>query len=93
MRIVISIVLKTYKPLHEYVSETSQQNFVEIYDILHPLEPRVTPRNVRLSPFIARQKELGAFFLETNGWERPHWYEVNAGLLDELPEEWKRTEA
>ena len=26
-----------------YVSETSQQNFVEIYDILHPLEPRESP--------------------------------------------------
>ena len=24
-----------------YVSETSQQNFVEIYDILHPLQPQV----------------------------------------------------
>ncbi len=24
----------------EYVSETSQQNFVEIYDILHPLQPQ-----------------------------------------------------
>ncbi|SMY02030.1 Glycine cleavage system T protein (aminomethyltransferase) [Brevibacterium aurantiacum] len=73
----------------EYVSETSQQNFVEIYDVIHPLQPRVSPRDVRLSPFNDRQKELGAFFLETNGWERPHWYEVNAGLLDELPEEWK----
>ena len=24
----------------EYVSETSQQNFVEIYDIIHPLAPK-----------------------------------------------------
>ncbi|MDN5657035.1 FAD-dependent oxidoreductase [Brevibacterium sandarakinum] len=73
----------------EYVSETSQQNFVEIYDVIHPLQPRVSPRDLRLSPFNDRQKELGAFFLETNGWERPHWYEANAALLDELPEEWK----
>ncbi|MGO3071068.1 MAG: FAD-dependent oxidoreductase, partial [Brevibacterium linens] len=28
----------------DYVSETSQQNFVEIYDIIHPLQPRVSPR-------------------------------------------------
>ena len=26
--------------------------------------------------------ELGARFLEGSGWERPHWYEANAGLLD-----------
>src|SRR5690606_5996489 len=46
----------------EYVSETSQQNFVEIYDIRHPLEPRTTPRAVRTSPFYSRQQKLGAFF-------------------------------
>ncbi|MFB9376880.1 FAD-dependent oxidoreductase [Kineococcus gynurae] len=71
-----------------YVLETSQQNFVEIYDILHPLQPRVSPRDVRVSPFHARQVELGAFFLEGGGWERPHWYEANASLLAELPAEW-----
>ncbi len=72
-----------------YVSETSQQNFVEIYDVLHPLQPRVSPRELRLSPFNARQKELGAFFLEAHGWERPHWFEANRGLLEVLPEEWR----
>ena len=29
------------------------------------------------------QKKLGAFFFETAGWERPHWYESNAALLEE----------
>ncbi|MBB3039182.1 GcvT family protein [Hoyosella altamirensis] len=72
----------------DYVSETGQQNFVEIYDVLHPLQPRTSPRNLRVSPFHARQKELGAFFLESGGWERPHWYEANARLLDDLPSEW-----
>ncbi|MFD1214529.1 FAD-dependent oxidoreductase [Arthrobacter sp. GCM10027362] len=73
----------------EYVLETSQQNFVEIYDIRHPLEPRRSPRNLRVSPFHARQAELGAFFLESAGWERPHWYEANAGLLETLPRNWQ----
>src|SRR4051794_7060564 len=72
----------------EYVSETSQQNFVEIYDVIHPLEPRVSPRDLRVSPFHVRQQELGAVFLEAAGWERPHWYEANAGLVEELPAEW-----
>ena len=35
----------------QYVSETSQQNFVEIYDILHPLQPKESPRDLRVSPF------------------------------------------
>jgi glycine cleavage system aminomethyltransferase T/glycine/D-amino acid oxidase-like deaminating enzyme len=72
-----------------YVEETSQQNFVEVYDILHPLEPKESPRNLRVSPFHARQRELGAFFLEAGGWERPYWYDANAALLDELPEQWR----
>ncbi|KAG9191249.1 dimethylglycine dehydrogenase mitochondrial precursor [Alternaria panax] len=73
----------------EYVSETSQQNFVEIYDIIHPLAPKESPRNLRVSPFYTRQQEQGAFFLEVGGWERPHWYESNAELVKTLPEEWK----
>ena len=73
----------------DYVSETSQQNFVEVYDILHPLQPKESPRNLRVSPFHPRQKELGAMFLEAAGWERPHWFEANAGLLERLPAEWQ----
>ncbi|MET3143133.1 UNVERIFIED_ORG: glycine cleavage system aminomethyltransferase T/glycine/D-amino acid oxidase-like deaminating enzyme [Arthrobacter sp. UYEF10] len=76
----------------QYVSETSQQNFVEIYDVMHPLQPRESPRDLRLSPFNVRQKELGAFFLESAGWERPHWFEANRGLLAELPVEWQAPE-
>ncbi|NUP73081.1 MAG: FAD-dependent oxidoreductase, partial [Sinomonas sp.] len=72
-----------------YVSETSQQNFVEIYDVLHPLQPKESPRNLRVSPFNARHRELGGYFLEGGGWERPYWFEANAALLDELPGEWQ----
>lgn len=75
-----------------YVSETSQQNFVEIYDILHPSQPKESPRNLRTSSFFPRQKELGAFFLEGGAWERPYWYEANAKLLDTIPQEWKAPE-
>ena len=72
----------------EYVYETGQQNFIEIYDVLHPLQPRLSPRDLRVSPFHVRHQELGAVFLERRGWEVPHWYEANAGLLNDLPAEW-----
>jgi dimethylglycine oxidase len=75
-----------------YVNKTSQQNFVEVYDIVHPLQPKESPRNLRVSPFHARQRELGAYFLEAGGWERPFWYESNLALLDDLPSEWKPVE-
>lgn len=66
----------------EYVLARDCQNFVEVYDILHPLQPSGDPRPIRTSPFHARQQEHGAFFLEANGWERPQWYEANAKLVD-----------
>ncbi|MFI6026723.1 FAD-dependent oxidoreductase [Amycolatopsis magusensis] len=72
-----------------YVDETAQRNFVEIYDVLHPLQPRLSPRELKVSPFYAQQQELGAYFLEAHTWERPHWYESNARLLEELPPEWQ----
>ena len=75
-----------------YVDETSQQNFVEVYDVLHPLQPKASPRNLRVSPFHARQVELGAMFLESGAWERPHWYEANAALLADLPPDWQPPE-
>ncbi|MFE7173809.1 FAD-dependent oxidoreductase [Streptomyces sp. NPDC057616] len=63
-----------------YVHERSCQSFVEVYDILHPLQPAGAPRPLRISPFHARQEALGAVFLEGGGWERPQWYEANASL-------------
>ncbi|AZM49221.1 sarcosine dehydrogenase [Streptomyces sp. WAC 06738] len=65
----------------EYVLARDCRNFVEVYDILHPLQPAGEPRPIRTSPFHGRQEELGAFFLEANGWERPQWYEANAPLV------------
>ncbi|MFI6734513.1 FAD-dependent oxidoreductase [Nonomuraea sp. NPDC050451] len=67
-----------------FVEERGRQNFVEVYDVIHPLQPMESPRPLRTSPFHARQRELGAFFLEGAGWERPHWFEANVPLLEDL---------
>ena len=68
----------------EFIMTTSSQAFVEVYDILHPHQYRSDPRDLRVSPFHARQRELGAFFFEGACWERPAWYEANAPLMAEL---------
>ncbi|KAI9929671.1 hypothetical protein MW887_001146 [Aspergillus wentii] len=75
-----------------YVSETSQQNFVEIYDILHPLQPKESPRQLRTTPFYHQQRILGAVFREVGGWEHPSWYEGNRHLLKYLPSKWQPVE-
>ncbi|WFB82803.1 MULTISPECIES: FAD-dependent oxidoreductase [Streptomyces] len=63
-----------------YLRERGAQQFVEVYDVIHPLQPMERPRPLRVSPFHARQQQLGAYFLEGGGWERPHWYGANAAL-------------
>ena len=67
-----------------YVRRRAATAYDEVYDIIHPLQPMEEPRPLRVSPFYGRQLELGGFFLEANGWERPHWYEANAALLREF---------
>src|SRR6185312_5740942 len=59
-----------------YVRERSIRSFVEVYDIVHPLDPP-SVWNVRTTPFHARHVELGAVFGEAAGWERPLWYGTN----------------
>jgi len=66
----------------DYVLARGCQNFVEVYDVLHPLQPMEHPRPLRTSPFNPRQVDLGAVFLEASGWERPQWYAANEHLLD-----------
>ncbi len=59
------------------------EGFNKTYGIIHPAEQWGSNRDVRLAPMHAGQRELGAFFYETAGWERPHWYASNEALLGE----------
>jgi glycine cleavage system aminomethyltransferase T/glycine/D-amino acid oxidase-like deaminating enzyme len=68
-----------------YVRQRSNQAYIEVYDVKHPLEPMGAPREVRVSPFYPREKALGGVFLEAAGWERPQWYEANAPLVEGRP--------
>ena len=66
-----------------HVKARASEGFNKTYGIVHPSEQWASNRNVRLSPFHAREQELGAVFYEVAGWERPQWYESNAGLVSE----------
>ena len=75
-------------PSPAYVRRRAATSYDEVYDIIHPLQPMEEPRPLRVSPFYWREVERGGVFLEANGWERPHWYESNADLLEgrDVPE-------
>ncbi|MBV9941532.1 MAG: FAD-dependent oxidoreductase [Solirubrobacterales bacterium] len=66
-----------------HIRARASEGFNKMYGIVHPGEQWASDRNVRLSPYHDREKQLGAVFYEAAGWERPQWYESNAGLLDE----------
>jgi glycine cleavage system aminomethyltransferase T/glycine/D-amino acid oxidase-like deaminating enzyme len=67
-----------------HVRARAAEGFNKTYGIVHPGEQWASNRDVRLSPFHARERELEAVFFEAAGWERPHWYQSNRPLLDEF---------
>ncbi|TMC69134.1 MAG: FAD-dependent oxidoreductase [Chloroflexi bacterium] len=67
-----------------HVRARAAEGFNKTYGIVHPGEQWASNREVRLSPFNVRERELGATFFEAAGWERPQWYESNAPLLEEF---------
>ncbi len=70
-----------------YARVRAAQQYREVYDILHPRQPALVARPLRLTPFHAQERELGAEFYESAGWERPQWYAANRELVDDrLPE-------
>jgi glycine cleavage system aminomethyltransferase T/glycine/D-amino acid oxidase-like deaminating enzyme len=67
----------------QHIKGRTSEAFNKTYGIVHPSEQWESNRRVRMSPFYAREQEFGAFFFEAAAWERPHWYESNAKLLQE----------
>ncbi len=68
----------------EHVRARTSEAFIKTYGIVHPSEQWTSSRGQRLSPMHESQKALGAVFFETAGWERPHWYESNAPLVEKF---------
>jgi glycine cleavage system aminomethyltransferase T/glycine/D-amino acid oxidase-like deaminating enzyme len=84
-----------YARTKSHIRARTSEGYNKVYGIIHPREQWGSSRNIRLSPFYAREKEMGAVFFETAGWERPQWYESNGKLLQEYagriegrPNEW-----
>src|SRR5206468_3153652 len=67
----------------EHIKGRASEGFNKTYGIVHPGEQWESNRRVRSSPFYEQEQQLGAVFYEAAAWERPHWYESNAGLVEE----------
>jgi 4-methylaminobutanoate oxidase (formaldehyde-forming) len=58
------------------------ENYATYYDIHYPFEERQSARPFRTSPTYERLAALGCAFGEKSAWERPNWFESNAGAGD-----------
>jgi len=67
----------------EHVKGRAAEGFNKTYGIVHPSEQWESNRGIRTAPFWERERDLGAVFYEAAAWERPHWYESNAPLVEE----------
>ncbi|HEU5419439.1 MAG TPA: FAD-dependent oxidoreductase [Streptosporangiaceae bacterium] len=65
-----------------HVVARAREGFNKMYGIVHPAEQWESGRPLRLGPAYDRERELGAVFIETAGWERPNWYASNESLLE-----------
>jgi glycine cleavage system aminomethyltransferase T/glycine/D-amino acid oxidase-like deaminating enzyme len=66
-----------------HVRSRTNESFNKTYGIVHPSEQWAHERGKRLAPMHAAEREAGAVFFETAGWERPMWYASNEALLGE----------
>src|SRR5215472_8073603 len=65
-----------------HVTARAAEAFNKMYGIIHPNEQWESGRPLRLPPAYEAERNLGAVFYETAGWERPFWYECNVPLLE-----------
>jgi 4-methylaminobutanoate oxidase (formaldehyde-forming) len=68
------------------------ETYTQYYDIHYPGEERMSKRNLRLSPTYYRLRDLGAFFGERTGWERPNYFKPYEALAKHghEPKGWAR---
>jgi len=81
------IDVSRYYPIQKtpsYIHDRCYETAFKIYNPpVHNREPYTMGRNLRCSPFFAREQELGGYFMEAAGWERAHGYAANEKTLME----------
>lgn len=86
-----------YARTESHILARCTEHYNKTYGIVHPREQWDSERGLRVSSLHSITSDLGAVYFEAGGWERPHWYESNAPLVDKFadqipdrPHEWDR---
>ncbi len=75
--------VRRFGPNYDSINYTVARTFetyTQYYDIHFPGEERLSKRNVRTSPTYYRLRDLGCYFGEKMGWERPNWFKPHEEL-------------
>ncbi|MFC5972131.1 FAD-dependent oxidoreductase [Halomarina salina] len=70
-----------------YFVDRGSTRYRQVYSIVEPRWQPEDHRGLRRSPFYDQQRELGANFVQSGGWESAQWYESNADLVERYAEE------
>jgi glycine cleavage system aminomethyltransferase T/glycine/D-amino acid oxidase-like deaminating enzyme len=66
----------------EYFIDRGATQYRQVYSIVEPRWQPDDHRGLRRSPFHSHQRELGANFVQSGGWESAQWYESNEDLVE-----------
>jgi glycine cleavage system aminomethyltransferase T/glycine/D-amino acid oxidase-like deaminating enzyme len=72
-----------FQPHHSaptFVRARGSQQYIEVYDVLHPLQQMEHPRGLRATPYHEQLVQRKGFLVESAGWERAQWFDTNASL-------------
>ncbi|WP_135305610.1 GcvT family protein [Haloarcula amylovorans] len=71
----------------DYFVDRGAKRYEQVYSIVEPRWQPDDHRRLRTSPFYHQEKELGAEFYQSGGWESPQYYEYNEDLVDEYEDQ------
>ncbi len=66
----------------EHIWARADEHFIKTYGIVHPSEQWNSRRDLKVSSLKAQTDAAGAYYYTARVWERPHWYETNADLVE-----------
>jgi glycine cleavage system aminomethyltransferase T/glycine/D-amino acid oxidase-like deaminating enzyme len=82
-----------HQKTRQHTKRRAFEAFPKTYGIVHPSEQYLSDRPLRKSPMHEWHVAHKAEFFEVAGWERPQWFNSNAGLVEHYevrtrPNEW-----
>ncbi|HEX4898259.1 MAG TPA: FAD-dependent oxidoreductase [Candidatus Limnocylindrales bacterium] len=82
-----------HQKTRQHTKRRADEAFPKTYGIVHPAEQYLSDRPLRRSPMHEWHVEHEAELFEVAGWERPQWFNSNAGLVERYgvqtrPNEW-----